>query len=160
MGMDPSMEQYQTPPRKRRKVWPWVLIGLAALSLCIGGIALAAASGDDNPPAGVQVTDPGMGNTGAGDKSAPKTTRPATPKAVTVKDGTWSVPDEVKPGTYTATVPESPFDLCGWFVRTAPDPEAVRDFGTGNAGDRMRITIKSTDREFEAQGCGTWTKVK
>jgi hypothetical protein len=147
------------PTRKRRKVWPWVLIGLTVLALCIGGSVLVAAAGSDGKPnVDVTVTDPGMGNTGPGDKTTPATKVPA--KAVTISDGTWAVNSEIKPGTYTATVPGGLFDLCGWFVRTSDSPEDVRDFGSGNEGDRMRVTIKKTDVEFESTGCGTWTAVK
>ncbi len=39
------------------------------------------------------------------------------------------------------------------------DAQDLLDIGSGSTGDRMRVTIKSSDKGFETKGCGIWRKI-
>lgn len=91
-----------------------------------------------------------------------ETPAPTTPLAAgTIADGTWSVPDEVKPGTYVSTVPDDGIGFCHWsrLKGFSGDAQDLLDIGSGSTGDRMRVTIKSSDKGFETKGCGIWRKI-
>lgn len=99
------------------------------------------------------------------DSPSPATSAPAPApsirQAITITDGVWEVPGEVKPGTYRTTVPEDSRN-CYW--------ERLRDFedkidsiianDNVKPGTRTIVTIGKTDMGFHAEGCGTWTKIK
>lgn len=147
----PEYQYHGEYPKKKRSIWPWLLIIGAVMVLGCSILTAFVVTNDSDPQA-----DPAPV---ASTTATPAPAKKVAPKVFKPTDGTWAVPGEVKPGTYVAVVPDDLFDFCGWFVRTGPDPEDVRDFGSGNKGDRMRVTIKATDKEFESKGCGTWTKV-
>jgi hypothetical protein len=85
----------------------------------------------------------------------PPTPRPTQPPVSTIEQGTWAVPDEVKPGTYVSDGGEG----CYW--------ARLRDLTGGinsiiaNGGDigRQRVTILRSDNGFETNECGVWRKV-
>jgi hypothetical protein len=85
----------------------------------------------------------------------PPAPKPTQPPAATIEQGTWAVPDEVKPGTYVSDGGEG----CYW--------ARLRDLTGGinsiiaNGGDvgRQRVTILRSDKGFETNECGVWRKV-
>jgi hypothetical protein len=85
----------------------------------------------------------------------PECPKPTQPPAATIEQGTWAVPDEVKPGTYVS----DGGDGCYW--------ARLRDLTGGinsiiaNGGDvgRQRVTILRSDKGFETNECGVWRKV-
>jgi hypothetical protein len=129
------------------------LIVLAAVALaCGGGVLIGNAVAGTSTPGGTEAAASTPANAGAGAQVV------AAPR--TIDDGTWRVGDEVKAGTYVATVPDG--ELCSWqrlrgFSGGADD---LIDIGVGEAGTRMRVTIKKTDAGFETSGCGPWKPAK
>jgi hypothetical protein len=93
----------------------------------------------------------------------PPTTKPP-PAAATFGDGTWLVGSDIPAGTYKAKVPEN--DLfsypCYWARLRSTDGSFAAIIANGNEGGgaQVVVTIKSTDKAFKSDGCGTWTKVK
>lgn len=125
-------------------------VAIAVAVACGAGVALGnVIAGSPGEPKS-QLADAG---------SAPAATSAAhTPKGV--GDGTWRVPDEVRPGTYVTTVPEG--GLCSWerlrgFTGGAED---LIDIGVGESGTRMRVTVKKSDAGFRTTDCGTWKPAK
>lgn len=175
---DPSSGWYTQPapppPPQRPKgmstgaILAIVFGSIAALCVLASiGVALMPAP-DDKPAA----ADGNPGTPAPYDTSAPTTapaaSTPASPAATagpltSIGDGTHEVgagPGQIPPGTYTAVVPDQAFDLCLWsrlrgFSGEGKDTIA---FGTGNKGEKMRVTIAATDKGFETDGCGTWSK--
>jgi len=93
-------------------------------------------------------------------QSATTTTKPPTPKptqppAAAIEQGTWAVPDEVKPGTYVSDGGEG----CYW--ARLRDLTGDIDSIIANGGDvgRQRVTILRSDKGFETNECGVWRKV-
>lgn len=78
----------------------------------------------------------------------------------TITDGTWMVPEEVKPGTYR-TVSDG---RCYW--------ERLRNFGSNREEDSIIdndaatsegpviVTIKKSDAAFKTERCGTWQRIE
>jgi hypothetical protein len=128
----------------------WVAIAVIVLALAMCGIGATLAGGDDK-------SDRPSGSSSIG--AAPDTGHAEVVEAKpTITDGTWRVSDEVKPGTYTATVPEG--GLC-YYARLrgfSGDPDELISNEVGQAGERVRVTIKKTDAGFETHDCGEWVR--
>jgi hypothetical protein len=144
---------YQPAPQRKSKALP-ILLGvvIGALLLCGVGVAMAAARTDS--PGGALGQAAGTAATGAADKAKPAPA--AKPKGLT--EGTWEVPGEVKPGTYTTTADGS----CYWARLAAFDGElgSILSNGNLNPGQRGRLTVKASDKGVELRGDCTWTRAK
>lgn len=150
-----------TPARKpRRPRWPIWLFAAAAVMLLLGAVAAINADVESGRLSGPRtVTSAGPAGFTTVPTNAP-TTPPKPPKAapaaITVSDGTWSVSDEIKPGTYTTTADGS----CYWARLRNFDGEldSIITNGLLNDGARGRMTIKNTDAGVELTGRCTWTR--
>lgn len=149
------------PPRKPG--WfRWLLACLIALGviLTIGVIASAGtATGAFAPHNG-----PGMSvGVAAGEAaSAPPwvapTQKPAAKPstAPVLGEGTWEVPGEVKPGTYTTTADHH----CYWARLSSFDGsfDAIITNGNLDPGARGRLTVKKTDKGLDLRGSCQWKR--
>lgn len=83
---------------------------------------------------------------------------PAKPVSGQLKAGTWEVPGEVKPGTYTTTA-EGP---CYWARLKNFDGELSSILANGNLDpdQRGRLTVKKTDKGLELTGDCVWVRAK
>jgi hypothetical protein len=139
-----------------RKGWIVICVGVLILGLvscCGAGLYLTRPTGElAQGSATTEQPSPEL------TRRTPATGSAASPVA-SFGDGTWSVPDEVKPGTYTATVPKQEFAFCFWqrLNDFSGNAENIIAYGSGDEGDRMRVTISAKDRGFQTDGCGTWT---
>jgi hypothetical protein len=72
-------------------------------------------------------------------------------------DGVFKVPDQIKPGKYVSVVPDDSFG-CYWarLTGTSGDIHSIIANDVANAGNQVRVTIKTTDKYFETNGCGPW----
>jgi hypothetical protein len=147
------------PPRRRGlPALAWVLIATALVLGCVGGIVATSLSRNaGTTAAGNSTTRPG--GHAVGDVNAdPKTTPP--PANTITDEGVLLVPGDVKPGTYSTTVPaDSP--LCYWARLKATDGsiDAIIANNDVAPGNKVTVTIKPTDKAFETHGCGTWHKI-
>jgi hypothetical protein len=91
--------------------------------------------------------------------SAPTTTapkpKPTQPPAATIEDGTWAVPDEVKPGTYVSDGGEA----CYWARLRDLSGSLNSIIANSISPGRQRVTIARTDKAFETTNCAPWRKV-
>jgi hypothetical protein len=73
------------------------------------------------------------------------------------EDGQWLVSGDIQPGTYAVTVPPDSAG-CTWERTAATDGTAssVLESGAGKSGDALVVGIKTTDKVFQSNGCGTW----
>jgi hypothetical protein len=73
-------------------------------------------------------------------------------------DGTYSVPGELKPGTYetTAHLTAGEAKDCYW-ERRRGGKIAANDFVVGAA--KVRVPVRQGDEDFTSEGCGNWVKV-
>lgn len=126
------------------------LTALAALALLAVGCSLAPSDKDSGTFA-PHNADPTTSQPAA---KAP----PAKPVETLIKAGSWAVPSEVKPGTYT-TVAEGG---CYWARLKDFNGELSSIIANGNLddGQRGRITVKKTDKGLELTGDCTWTVAK
>lgn len=159
---------YQQPPpvKKRHTGLIITLIVLAVLLACgIGGIALIGSAAKDATgvsETGTPIDTPTPSPGSSVDKGEPTTPpkKPAAAKATVVGEGTWSVPSEVKLGTYTTTVPDDT-PICSWTtLKIDGDLDAVHNVGVLRPGARGRLTIGSADKGVQFQGGCKWTRVK
>ncbi len=67
--------------------------------------------------------------------------------------GTFIVGTDMVPGTY-----RSQGGSCYW-ARLSAFTGAFSAIIANHYGSRGLVTIKSTDKGFHSQGCGSWTKV-
>jgi hypothetical protein len=86
--------------------------------------------------------------------TAPKP-KPTTPPAATIEDGTWAVPDEVKPGTYASDGGEG----CYWARLRNLSGSVDAIIANSISPGRQRVTIARTDKAFETSNCDSWRKV-
>ena len=72
-------------------------------------------------------------------------------------DGQWLVSGDIQPGTYAVTVPPDSGG-CTWERNASTDgtPSAVLESGAGKSGEALVVGIKTTDKVFQSNGCGTW----
>lgn len=108
--------------------------------------------------AAVSLACGGAPSTSGEPQAEPTATRDANPNKVTT-DGTLAVGVDIEAGTWRTTVPEdSP--ICYWARLRSTDGSfgAIIANGNANPGAKLTVTIKRTDKAFETNGCGTWTK--
>jgi hypothetical protein len=127
----------------------------AVLLLCGGGAVLLAAVGGTN-----NAVQPATGQQEPQDHTPGGITNPDAPAAVEFGDGTWAVGAEIKAGTYTSNVPAGDFAFCFWerLSGFSGNPNDAIEYGSGNEGARMRVTIAAKDVGFKSDGCGTWKR--
>ena len=171
-----AVPQNPPPPPKRGMSNAMILLlifGSLGALLIVGGIGAALSpdeKADSSPGIGAPAPyDAAEGQPAAGTPSTATSTETSTPPPraagplTSFADGTHEVGSgsgQIPPGTYTAVVPDAMFDLCFWsrlrgFSGEGKDIIAI---GSGNAGDKQRVTIATSDKGFETKGCGTWTK--
>jgi len=84
--------------------------------------------------------------------SPPPNTPTAAPAAIT-SDGTFDVPNEVAPGTYTA--PDSSSG-CYWERLKGTSGEFSDLLANDNPAGPTVVTILKTDKAFSTRNCGSW----
>jgi hypothetical protein len=141
-----------------RKGKVWIIAGLSVLMLGIASCCAAGLFISSQAEKVDRVQTPVVETTRV---LPPSTKAKAAGPAEEFGDGTWSVPDEIKPGTYTTVVPKAEFDFCFWqrLNDFSGNAENIIAYGSGDEGDRMRVTISAKDHGFETQGCGVWKLV-
>ena len=83
---------------------------------------------------------------------------PAPPKGL--GDGTYTVPAEVKPGTYKTQGSDNENIPCYWARLSGTSGELGDIIANGNPSGQTTITIKTGDKAFETNGCKDWVRVK
>lgn len=88
-------------------------------------------------------------------RTSSQTGKVAAPPASITRDGTYRVGTGIAAGTYVASSP----DGCYWERRTnagsAESGVIMADYW--DQADRVVVTIRSTDKYFYTDGCGSWT---
>lgn len=79
----------------------------------------------------------------------------AAPSPVLTKDGTYRVGTDIAPGTYVATA--SQFG-CYWERRSTSGSSLSGVIANDFVGGQVIVTVKSSDRYFVTDGCGSWRK--
>jgi hypothetical protein len=144
-GWQPQPQPTDSPQPKGPRRWPWI-VGIIAAFLIGTGIGPAAGGGAST-------------DTTTAAPATPTTTKTQTvkvtpkPKAVIIEDGTHAVGDEIKPGTYRANGSGSD---CYWARLSSFDESDIINNHVGSA--HTFVTIKSSDKAFETNGCGDWTR--
>lgn len=147
---------------------------LAGFVLGAAGDGATTAAGDLSTPAPVKtvhdivetpgptVTVPGPEVTVTVTAQAPKPKPKPKPKpAATIPgDGTFIVGTDIKPGTYRSKpAPDEYLEMCIW-QRLSGTSGEVDDFIAGDMSEgQVTVTIRSTDKAFETQGCETWVRI-
>ena len=140
------------------------LIGYPVTALIALGIGAAGSSGGTDTASGTSaptttVTAPPATVTATAG-SAPVTT--TATKTVTAKpavkasfpgDGTYQVGVDIKAGTYVSAKPDS--GNCYWARLKGSDTFSDIIANNNTAGQSV-VTIKSTDKFFETNGCSDW----
>lgn len=161
--------QYQQPAeaKKPKTVRRRTAFLLAAFTGFAGlAIGAASATGTGDPEA--TPTPPTMVITNERIVTAPPETvtakppapAPAPPAKATIPgDGTFLVPDDVKPGTYKSVKPSS--GNCYWARLKSPDGAGVDDIiANNNSAGPSVVNIGGTDKAFQTQGCEEWVKIR
>lgn len=171
-GMYPQ-QQYQQPPmmppgpppqppRKKLSRRAWIIIGVVVLILVVASVANANKGG--NTPTSVAPTATPttiIVNSQATDTpiptatpKPPPTAKP-TPTFASFGDGTYQVGKDIQPGTYRT---RSASTGC-YYERLKGFSGGIDDIlANDNTDDPAIVTILASDKGFDAQNCGTWTK--
>lgn len=92
---------------------------------------------------------------------SPAKAAPTIRVAATFTDGIWQVPEDVKPGTYKTKVPADSWNCYYEVMRDfSGNINSIISNGNQDADKQVVITIPKTAKGVEAEGCGTWTKIK
>jgi hypothetical protein len=80
------------------------------------------------------------------------------PKPAGIGDGMRKVGTDVQPGRYTTKVPEGPY--CYWERLRGSGGELDDIIANDNRepGTRAYVTIRTSDKFFNSEDCGTWTR--
>lgn len=84
---------------------------------------------------------------------------PARVPVASFPDGQWLVGADIQAGNYSATVPVgSPG--CSWERTESTDGTAasVLESGTAKEGEQTVVNVRVTDKVFQSNGCGIWTR--
>lgn len=119
-----------------------MIAACSALALAVIAVAGCGSSSSSSP------------NTTSTAKSGATATTNARPQFATFGDGTYTIGQKVKPGTYRAPHPSS---LCYW-ARLSGFGGSVDDImANENTSAPAVVTIAPTDKGFQTRGCGEWT---
>lgn len=153
---------YGRPPRRKSRTLPVVLIVLAVLGVLLCGGLFAACGVIANNAAPVITDAPGAEP--EPQNSTPHGTAPTgkpKPKVAAYGAGTYSVPVDIKAGTYVTTVGDNDLDSC-YYARLSKDgdPGSAILGGQGvlEHGAHGRMTIKASDKGVQFMGGCVWTK--
>lgn len=147
---------YQQPlqPKPKRRLWLWI-IGIIVVLAIIGSFASRGGTTTSTPPAATQAP---AGNTPAATQAPAATPTPQpspTPAFAHFGDGTYQVGKDIQPGTYRTRVGSTG---C-YYARLKGFGGTVDDIiANDNTDAPAVVTIKASDKGFESQNCGTWTK--
>jgi hypothetical protein len=83
------------------------------------------------------------------------TAKPPAPKAAITEDGTYLVGKDIKPGTYRAHAD----DLCYWARLSGTSGDFDDIIADGEGPGQLTVTIKSSDKALETDGCGDWVRL-
>jgi hypothetical protein len=100
----------------------------------------------------IKATDKGFNSDRCGKWSSDLSR--VTSSTTTFGQGTFIVNVDIKPGTYRSTKGSS----CYW-ERKSNFTGTLSSIIANNFGQRGLVTIKSTDKGFYSQSCGTWSKI-
>lgn len=170
MAYQPPMQQQQPPmqpqhyPRAKKKAS--VPIALAIVMLAAGlfvGIGIGAAGGGSKTAAAPAVTVTVTAAAAAPaaqpkPKAKPVPAKPAGPAAAaTIGEGTYQVPQDVKPGLYKTGGPTA--GNCYW-ARLKGLGGSVDDIiANGSPNGPATVKVATGDKGFETSGCKPWTKI-
>lgn len=127
-----------------------VLVVIVAISALSGNKSNTGSTGGSTPAA--NITTPGVSKSTSAAKTSPT---PAAPAAAISGDGTYTVPGDIAPGTYTAEQAQS-----GCYWQTAKDASGSLDsiIANENAAGPTVVTIPTNAKTFQTNGCGPWVK--
>jgi hypothetical protein len=149
--------QQQQPQRRRKsRVGVIVLVVTVALVAGCGILAYAVTS------AGVDATqqvDAAISSAAVAVGSGQVGSAPTANDPDQIGEGRHEVGKDVRPGTYKATVPADSIG-CYWARLKSLDggADSIITNGVGQPGSKLTVEIKTTDKGFETQGCGTWSR--
>lgn len=137
-----------------------VFLAIVVVAAGVGVIAFALRSHlpGQNPAASpTPVADPVVSGEPL-EVEEPSPSPAVTGPRTTFADGIWMVGKDVKPGRYKTTVPNDVF-ACHWerMRDTSGTTQSTIAEGLGEPSSHVTVTIKSTDRAFKSELCGTWT---
>lgn len=162
-----------TPPRppKKKHTGAKIFSALAVVAVLTVGGCMAVVSNTaqefagDLPNVVPTETQPAAKPT-ATPQAKPKPKPKETVPSFLPKDGTLLVGEDVKPGTYRATVPQvdgMPAELPSCYIArlrgTSGELGDIISNQNRKPGDVVTLTIKATDDAVEIRGCGTWKRL-
>lgn len=131
-------------------------IAMIAAATVLGGLSIACGTTTGSNAGGTTKDQP----IAAASASSAHATKPAADPNAISGDGTFAVPSQVKPGSYRTVVPNDSIDCYYERLKDASGSfDSIIANNNGAPGSQQIVEIKSTDKYFKTQGCGTWTKV-
>lgn len=126
------------------------------LAGCIGGVAIGSSAGPEpTAPAAAPEPEPSTGS--AKPRQAAASPKPTKRRTTIPGAGTFRVPQDAAPGTYQAD-PAINGRPCYWARLenlTGTDNIIANNLSSGHA----LVTIRSTDKGFQTNGCTEWQKI-
>ena len=149
--------------KSRRRRRPVIAVFLAVVVVAAGVAVIASAlrshlpGGQPAATATTPVADPIVSGEPL-EEEEPSPSPAVTGPRTTFADGIWTVGKDVKPGRYKTTVPNDVF-ACHWerMRDTNGTTQSTIAEGLGEPSSHVTVTIKSTDKAFKSELCGTWT---
>jgi hypothetical protein len=74
-----------------------------------------------------------------------------------VTDGSYRTHSQIVPGTYRSKAPSTPG--CQWSRLSGANSDQIIATGLPHTSSTVTVKVLPTDYAFEAESCGTWTKV-
>ncbi|MEU7941110.1 hypothetical protein [Microbispora bryophytorum] len=143
---------------------------------CVGGIAVGSASKGDRTTtsaavgpvetvtatatetvtkrAKAETSKPRETQPAEAETSKPRETQPA--QAATIEEGTWTIGEDIAPGTYKTA--DAVTSMCYWGItRSGTNGSDIVENDIVEGG-YPRVTLK-VGQDFKSSGCGSWIKV-
>jgi hypothetical protein len=148
-------------PNAFQRGWKWYRSQKAVVQVILAVLAVGVVIGIANASGGGQSnnsTSPTATARASGPTATPKPTAAPKPTAKSYPhfgDGTFQVGKDIQPGTYRTR--------CGsagcYYARLSGFGGTVNEIIANNNTDAPAIvTIAASDKGFESENCGTWTK--
>jgi hypothetical protein len=132
-----------------------IILGIAVLVVlsCLGGAIYSSVTSDPKAPQATKIE-----HGGPPVKAVPKTS--ASQRPDTIREGTWEVGVDVKPGKYrTGGALEASIPMCYWDVRDGAPTGDFVDQGVTKVGESGIVVLKK-GQYFKTSGCEAWYAAK
>jgi hypothetical protein len=150
----PTQRVAAPPPRAGHSTKALAVVGVLAFLAGVG-FGMVGDEGDASAPAAAGARPAASAKPAASPKPKPSPAGPAT----VIREGTWRVGKDIRPGTYRTTGPTYQGGSCYWERLSSMDGTMDAVLANGGGSGVSVVTIRPGDKGFSSEDCKPWRRI-